>query len=864
MRDDSLEEYRSKRDFHATPEPEGRAEGEGAGLFVIQKHGARTLHYDFRLEFNGVLKSWAVPKGPSLDPEDKRLAVQVEDHPLEYAGFEGVIPKGEYGGGTVLVWDRGFWVAETDPAEGFERGHLKFILSGRKLRGRWALVKLKRQKEEEEGREEWLLVKETDEAAGRGRDILAEEPRSVLSGKTLEEMGELPEGIWSTTDNIAPLMPPGARAQRKEMPMEMSPELASLVEDPPEGDQWLHELKYDGYRLLARIDHGEVSLITRNGNDWTYRFPSIKKSLSKLPIEKAWLDGEAVALREDGTTSFEALQNALAEGSDRGLIYMVFDILYYNGYDLRDLPLYERKLLAASILKSGKGDPSVLRYSQHVEGKGQAFFENACNYGIEGIISKRKDAPYSGGRGRDWVKVKCHARQEFVIGGYTEPGRERKGFGALLIGVFDADGRFIYCGRVGTGFNERSIMELWKRLRNIESPSPAFHNAPSGPEAKGVHWVSPELVAEVEFTQWTREGVLRHPSFQGLREDKSASEVTHESPGRLREAVGPASEELAPSPPEVAVRRAGKVRVTNPERVFYPEDGYTKKDLIDYYEAVAPLMIPHVIGRPLTLVRCPEGYDRECFFQKHFDGTVPAEIKRVKLIENDGTPAEYLMVDSPDGLVGLAQLGVLEIHTWGSRHVKLEYPDRIVFDIDPDPSVEWEKAVEAVYLLKGLLEELGLRSFVKATGGKGLHVVAPVLPVRDWAEIKAFTKTVAEFVARGLPQRFTSMMTKTRRTGKIFIDYMRNIRGATAIEVYSTRARKGAPIAVPLRWDELIEVRPDLFTLSNIKERIRKADNPWDGYMDLRQPVTVEMMGRIGIGPGRNSQTDNRGENEKS
>lgn len=862
MRDDSLGEYRSKRDFHSTPEPEGRVEGKGAGLFVVQKHGARSLHYDFRLEFKGVLKSWAVPKGPSVDPEDKRLAVQVEDHPLQYAGFEGIIPKGEYGGGTVLIWDRGFWVPQGNPANGFEKGHLKFILSGRKLKGRWALVRLKEPGIDEAAKKEWLLVKERDDEAATGRDLLAEEPRSVVSGKTLEEMAGLPEGIWSAAADATPVLPAGQLAKKKEMPLEVTPQLASLVDRAPEGDQWVHELKYDGYRLLARIKGGEVSLLTRNGNDWTYKFPSIQKALSRLPVESAWLDGEAVALRADGTASFEALQNALAEGSDKGLIYMVFDILYYNGYGLTALPLSERKFLAASVLKSEKADPMVLRYSQHVEGKGAAFFENACSYGIEGIMSKRKDAPYTEGRGRDWVKIKCHERQEFVIGGYTEPRGGRKGLGALLIGVFDGTGKFIYCGRVGTGFNERSITEIWERLRKIETPSSFFHNAPGGPEAKGVHWVSPELVAEVEFTQWTREGVLRHPSFQGLREDKPAQEVTHESPWKLREAVGPASEELIQ---RTALRpAAGRMRITNPERVFYPEDGYTKKDLIDYYEAVAPLMLPHVIGRPLTLVRCPEGYGKECFFQKHFDGSIPPEIKRVKLTENDGTPAEYLMVDEPGGLIGLAQLGVLEIHTWGSRHVKLEYPDRIVFDIDPDISVEWEKTVEAVFLLRALLEELGLKSFVKATGGKGLHVVAPVLPVRDWAEVKAFTKAVAEFVARGLPGRFTSMMTKTRRTGKIFMDYMRNIRGATAIEAYSTRARNGAPVAAPLRWDELPDARPDMFTLSNIRERIREAPGPWDGYMDVKQPITDEMMERLGIGPGKGNQTDHRGENEKS
>lgn len=843
MKHDRFEEYRSKRDFSSTPEPSGQAEGEGAGLFVVQKHAARALHYDFRLEWEGVLKSWAVPKGPSLDPEDKRLAVHVEDHPLEYAGFEGVIPKGEYGGGVVIVWDRGFWVPETDPAEGLEKGHLKFALCGRKLRGRWALVKMK--ENETSAKEEWLLVKEHDEEAAPGKDILAEQPKSVISGRALEEIAELPEGRWSAVGGAPQIFPHAPWAEKKELPDRLKPQLASLVDLPPEGDGWLHELKYDGYRLLARIEKGQVSLFTRNGNDWTKKFPSIARALSKLPLENGWLDGEAVALKEDGTTSFGSLQNALSEGSGKGLVYIVFDMLHYNGYDLTSLPLHERKLLAATVLKSQKSDLAVLRFSQHVEGKGGAFFDNACSYGIEGIVSKRKDSAYAHGRGKDWVKLKCHERQEFVIGGYTEPGSGRKGFGSLLIGVFGAEGKFVYCGRVGTGFSERSIIEIFEKLKKIETPSPAFQDPPVGPEAKGVHWVKPVLTAEVEFAQWTKDGVLRHPSFQGLREDKDAREVTVESPAKLKEAVGPSNEELVGERP-FQERAALKTRVTNLDRVFYPEDGYTKKDLMDYYEAAAPLMLPHLAGRPLTLVRCPEGYNKECFFQKHFDSAIPFGIKRVNLVENDGTPAEYLMVDSPEGLVGLAQLGTLEIHTWNSRSVALEYPDRIVFDIDPDASVAWDKVVEAVFLLKALLDELGIKSFVKTTGGKGVHLVAPVMPVRDWDEVKAFTKAVAEFLARGLPGRFTSMITKTRRTGKIFIDYMRNIRGATAIEAYSTRARKGAPIAVPLRWEELTEVRPDQFTLANISERLQ-SPNPWEGYMDIKQPITDEMMLRLGL-----------------
>ncbi|MBE7414519.1 MAG: DNA ligase D [Deltaproteobacteria bacterium] len=847
---DGLGEYRRRRDFSRTPEPEGQAAEGPAGIFVVQKHSARALHYDFRLELHGTLKSWAVPKGPSLNPEDKRLAVRVEDHPLEYAGFEGVIPRGEYGGGTVIVWDRGFWLPEEDPDKGLKKGAMKFILSGKKLRGRWALVRLKPREMDREGKDEWLLVKENDGDAEVTVDITAERPESAISGRTVEEVARLPEGVWSGKENEARILPSEAQYRKKPMPGMMRPALATLVDEPPSGDVWVHELKYDGYRVLAKVQEGSIRLLTRNGNDWTDRFPSIAGALARLPVKEAWLDGEVVAAGGDGITSFEGLQHALAMKTDEGLAFMLFDVLYYNGYSLMEAPLYERKLLAESILKSERADERLLRFSGHVEGRGPEFFEHACTYRIEGIISKKRDAPYVEGRSMSWLKVKCLLRDEFVIGGYTEPGGGRKsGFGALLIGAYDRDGNLIYCGRVGTGFSERSISEVWERLKPLETAAPPFHDPPTGAEAKGVHWIRPELVAEVEYRQRTAEGVLRHASFQGLREDKPAREVIAEDPLRTKEAVGPTEERLAPSPSTEPgpVRVIRSVRVTNPGRVFYPEEGYTKADLISYYETVAPLMLPHLAGRPLTLVRCPEGIGKECFFQKHSANTMPSELKRVALAENDGAPAEYLMVDTPEGLVALAQIGALEIHTWNSRHVKVEHPDRLVFDIDPDEGVGWERLVEAVFLMRALLEELGLKSFVKATGGKGLHVVVPVLPVRDWDEIKEFTRAVAEFVARGLPDRFTSMMTKSRRTGRIFIDYMRNIRGATAIEAYSTRARPGAPVAAPIRWDELMLHGPGSFTLANMKERIREAGNPWDGYMDLKQPVTIEMEEKIGL-----------------
>lgn len=839
--DDSLGEYAGKRDFDSTPEPaakpsEYRRE-EGPGVFVVQKHAARALHYDLRLELHGVLKSWAVPKGPSLYPEDKRLAVHVEDHPIEYAGFEGIIPKGEYGGGTVLLWDRGFWVPEGDPDSGLKKGALKFILSGKKLRGRWALVKLHEEEKGAEEKDEWLLIKERDEDArdDKGSPITDDEPESVASGRKIEEVASRPEGLWAVRDGLTSILPESPRFSKIPMPELVLPQLATLVDEPPEGDEWLHEIKYDGYRVLARVKDGNAALYTRNGNDWTGKFPAIAEAVSSLPVKEAWIDGEIVAFKADGTTSFEGLQSALSAGSGTGLVYMIFDIVHYNRYSLMEAPLSERKRLVRALLQTKEAQRKELRFSGHVEGKGPAFFKNACAYRLEGMVSKKRDSPYRQGRTKDWVKIKCLKRQEFVIGGFTEPGGGRKGFGALLLGVHDCARKLIYCGRVGTGFDESSLDLLWERLKGLEQNEPPFDNPPEGGDAKGVRWVRPELVAEVEFTQWTKEGVLRHPSFQGLREDKDAKEIAREGTESLNEALKPPVKPPAP------------LRITNPDRVFYPEGGFTKRDLLDYYDLIAPLMLPHLAGRPLTLVRCPEGYAKGCFFQKHTDGSIPEHIKRIGLKENNGEGAEYLMVDAPDGILSLVQLGVLEIHTWNSRYMKLEYPDRMVFDMDPGPSVEWQKLAESAVLLRELLKELGLTSFVKTTGGNGLHVVAPLIPSRDWEEVKAFTKAVAEYLAAGVPERFTSMMTRSRRTGKIFLDYMRNLRGATAIELYSTRAKKGAPIAVPLYWDEIVSIRSDTFTLANIRDRVKDVKNPWARFMDVRQSITDGMMKRVGV-----------------
>lgn len=819
---DRLGNYRKRRDFTKTPEPKGGEGNTAGGIFVVQKHSARALHYDLRLELDGALKSWAIPKGPSLDPADKRLSIHVEDHPIEYAVFEGVIPKGEYGAGKVILWDRGFWIPFGDPHEGYRKGELKFILAGRKLRGAWALVRLKKQDDE---KDEWMLIKETDAEARRDFDITSE-ALSVLSGLAIDEIAE-DRGMWSSkeTPPIVSETMPEINAVKAPMDGRLFPELAHLVGAPPSKGDWLFEIKYDGYRLLSRVEHGEVRLFTRNGNDWTAKFPSIVQSLSRLRVRSAWLDGEAVYLKPDGTTGFSELQNSLSLGHDEDLSYIIFDIVYYNGYDLKGVPLFERKSLLKVLLRAHAKDLLNVRFGDHFEGDGVAFFERACENSVEGVVAKARSSPYRQGRSREWLKIKCRLRQEFVIGGYTLPGGKKAGFGALLVGAHDEEGAFMYCGRVGTGFDEASLKSLLDEIQPLAIAGPPFANPPTGVEARDVAWVGPKLVIEVEFSEWTRDGILRQASFQGLRPDKDWTEVTIERPEQTE-------------PP--------RIRLTNPERVFYPEEGITKRRLIKYYELVGEKMLRHIEGRPLTLVRCPEGYDRECFFQKHAEMSLPAGVERIPILE-EGTVEDYMAVNSLEGLLWLAQMGTLEVHAWGSRTPKVEFPDRITFDMDPDASVTWERLVEGAFLLRSVLKELGIESFPKLTGGKGVHVVVPIEPLIDWNEAKAFAKALAEFVARGLPERFTSVMTKARRTGKIYIDYMRNHRGSTAIEPYSTRAKTGAPVAAPVSWAELGTLRADSFTVLNMAERIKGLkEDPWEGYFDIRQTITAGIRKKLG------------------
>jgi bifunctional non-homologous end joining protein LigD len=874
-----LELSRKNRNFRTTPEPAGRVHTKRARepAFVIQKHAASHLHYDFRLEHNGVLLSWAVPKGPSLDPRDKRLAMHVEDHPIEYGDFEGVIPPKQYGSGTVLLWDRGTWEPQGDPEAGYRQGKLKFVLHGEKLHGGWMLVKSHGGKYD--GEKSWLLIKENDEYARRGPDarVVDTEPESVASGRSLEAIAADPDRVWHSNKPVEENVRSGKVAKRKldlglakvhgarkaPLPDAMEAELATLVDQAPAGDAWLHEIKFDGYRMLARVDDGECVIVSRNGKDWSSSFPTIGDALVRLPLKNAWIDGEIVVLDAHGRSSFQALQNALS-GVVRGkLVYCVFDLPYVDGYDLRDVPLDKRKALLAKIVGAG----SVIRFSDHVVGDGPAFFAQACGLGVEGIVSKRVDSRYVATRSRDWQKVKCGMRQEFVIGGYTDPQGSRTGFGALLLGVYDGNA-LRYCGKVGTGFNDATLKTLAAELEELAIDEPAFVNPPTGAEARRAHWVRPELVAEVSFTEWTRDGTLRHPSFQGLREDKPARQVVREAPSEATDAPPPEApvaktrSEAVAKPKSSRATRARKttasrhddakdtvagIAISNPDKVLYPEAGITKLDVAHYYDAVGKLIVPQLCDRPLTLVRCPNGWDKPCFYQKHANEAVSEHIERIDIRDSGGVQP-YMMANSVEAVVALLQMGVIEMHPWGSRAPHLDRPDRLIFDFDPDEALDYEPLVEGVTVLRKLLDTLELEAFLKTTGGKGVHVVVPIEPTRTWDDAKEFCRAVADMIVKAFPDRYTASMAKARRPGRIFIDYLRNVEGATAVAAYSARAKARAPVSMPIDWSELShDVRFDRFNVKNVPEIVAKRKrDPWARMPRVRQALTDEMLARVG------------------
>lgn len=851
---EKLKEYRRKRDFRKTLEPAGADRAlERGRLYVMHKHAASHDHFDLRLEQDGVLRSWALPKGPSLAPGEKRLAVETEDHPIEYGGFEGVIPEGEYGGGTVMLWDAGSWTSLKDTGE-----RIDFELDGEKLKGAWTLVKTRgpsawRGRENDRKRakpgKSWLLIKRTDKPGRR----LEPDDASVASGRSMDEIARDRDNVWLQDESLAPdgqrPEPPRAQeipgARRRAMPDAFSPQLATLVDAAPAGDEWLHEIKFDGYRMIARLERGKARFFSRNGHDWTGRFARQARELQQLPVEEAMLEGEMVAMSPDGSTSFRQLQEILGNGRTGELVFQVFDLAWLDGFELAQAALADRKHALAQLLgAAGFHNESTVRYSDHIRGNGPAFFEQACTLGLEGIISKRADARYSPGRSRTWLKVKCTQHAEFVVGGFTKPAGARSGFGSLLLGAF-RDDRLVYAGRVGTGFSARQLEALHDVLKRGERKSSPFEGRV--PDAANVHWVKPELVVEVEFTERTRDGRLRHPSFRGVREDRDPEDITWtgdmtmEQMQQRKTARGGARR----VPGEAVV--AG-VRLTHPDRVMYPEQGVTKIDLAHYYEDIREWVLPQLANRPLTLVRCPEGRQKECFFQKHLAKTLAREVPRVGFRESRGVK-DYAYVKSIAHVVALVQAGVLEFHPVGCQVDDLEHPDMMVFDFDPSPGVPWREMLRAVREMHERLDELGLPAFLRTTGGKGLHVVVPLKPKADWDTVKNFAQTVSEQHAADDPRHLTTNMSKAKRKGRIFVDYLRNARGSTAIASYSARAREGAPVAVPVRWDELgTALRPDRYNVDNLRRRLGalKSD-PWEDFFAARTPLDDRRLKAVGL-----------------
>ena len=814
-----LEEYNRKRNFEKSGEPEGGTEEAEARLrFVVQHHLARRDHFDFRLEWNGSLLSWAVPKGPSYDTRDRRLAVQVEDHPLEYRNFEGVIPKGEYGGGVVMLWDEGFWEPQSDAREGLREGSLKFVLKGRRLRGKWALVRMKAK--EGETRDNWLLLKERDGYA-RTADGISGFTTSVRTGRTMAEIEA------------------GAEEKIMRNPFgKTGVQLAKLVRAAPEGGDWLYELKYDGYRILAYLEGGGVRLVTRNGNDYTGRFQEIADSLVGWAAGRAMvLDGEMVIADAQGRTDFQALQNYMRNPEGKSLTYIVFDLLALDGEDLRGRRLIDRKGSLEALMKDS---PKNLYYSRHVSGNGKESFSAACQAGLEGIVGKKADSVYSGTRNGDWIKLKCEKRQEFVIGGYTRSDKRTSGVSSLLLGVYEGK-ELVYSGRAGTGLTVRGGKELEEKFEGIRRETAPFREAPEPRKNETVAWLEPELVAEIKFAEWTEEHLLRQASFEGLRTDKEPGEVKKEDAEDETQAGRP--EEGRPSGENLEKQMETNggdlviegIRITHPDKVIFEDPEIKKADVVRYYARAAERMMPYVGGRILSIVRCPKGIGQSCFFKKH-PGPGNEGIVTVPVAAGSGEKEDYFYLENAAGLVSEAQMGTLEFHTWGSRADNLEKPDVMVFDLDPDVGMDLDRVRQGVKDLKSVLEQLSLVSYLKTSGGKGYHVVVPFAPSAEWDAFHDFARRVAEVMERQWPDRYTSNVRKEKRKDKIFIDWIRNGRGATSVAPYSLRARKGAPVSMPIPWEELDTAAPDGIRMADALARIGGSD-PWKNFFQVGQRI---------------------------
>ena len=960
-----LDTYQRMRRFNQTPEPSGlpaekakpkRAskKAQASALsFVIQEHDARRLHYDFRLELDGTLKSWAVPKGPSLDPSVKRLAVHVEDHPIDYGSFEGEIPEGNYGAGSVIVWDRGTWEPQAgsieEARETYAKGKLKFVLHGEKLHGGWTLVRSNMRGNSD--KEQWLLIKERDDEARNEADydVLLKQPGSVMSdslgarsksGEVRERTERKTAARTSRTAKAAPSPKrPAVKDQgksperprpdivanrsgeslrtladnpaiqdaiRAKLPATFKPQLATLVDTAPSSDDWSYEIKFDGYRVLVRIDREAASkakstqVFTRNGHDWTDKFSRQVKALGQLDVDSAWLDGEAVVLDDNDLPSFQKLQNAFDANRPQDIAVYFFDIPYLNGYDLRGVPLVQRRAILKALLEPV--DDDALRFSADFEFSVDDLLKSACDMALEGIIGKRRDSTYTPGRSNAWIKLKCRRRQEFVIGGYSEPTGSRGQFGALLLGVHDTNGKLQYAGRVGSGFDASTLRAVKKQLDAREVKTMPFASAPKERSRTPVHWVKPELVAECNFAEWTSERIVRQASFVSLRDDKPAREIVKEVPKSPKEVVldddndegkKPAKKTAAksvtkatrsvkaatkknsaktsneekptskstPASTKPTTKTAAKkttrapagtelvagVKISHPDRVIDPSAGTRKLDLALYYESVAPWMLPHLKDRPVSLVRAPEDIGGELFFQKHSEKLTIPNVKQHPGID-PGHPA-LITIENVGALVGAAQMGTIEMHTWNALAARLEKPDRMVFDLDPGEGLGWDRMQEAARLTHELLTELGLDSFCKTSGGKGLHVVVPLTPQAGWDDVKEFSQAVAQHMASTLPRYFSAKMGKQNRRDKIFVDYLRNNRGSSTVAAFSLRARPGMGVSIPIGWDELdATTSGDQWNIGNLHERLDAlATDPWSQYAKTRQRITASMKKRLDI-----------------
>ncbi|MFZ0742944.1 MAG: DNA ligase D [Terracidiphilus sp.] len=893
--DRQLERYRSMRDFGVTQEPSGRRKGRitsqnGDKLpFVVQKHAASRLHYDFRLGWRGVLKSWAVAKGPSNYPGDKRLAVQVEDHPIEYGGFEGTIPMGQYGGGTVMVWDFGDWEPHGDVDQGLEKGHLKFELHGSKLKGGWALVRMHGHGERPE-KPNWLLIKESDSFARSAEEsaVTNEAPESAITNRSMAQIAASEDHSWNSkhaerngsakvAEKSSPTQIPHAAsaanqshsrrtnrssilklAPREAFPHFIAPQLAQQATKPPNGKDWIHELKLDGYRIQihvtstvnrARHDR-KAKLFTRKGLDWTARMPDIAHGAAQLQVKNAVLDGEVVAQDERGNASFADLQSAFHDGKSSYLTYFAFDLLHLDGHNLRNLSLVQRKELLGELLSHTDSD-SPLRLSEHLQAKGDEVFAKACALGAEGIVSKLASANYTSGRRNSWIKVKCTQEQEFVIGGFTYPSKGERGVGAILLGYYEG-GKLRYAGRSGTGFTQQTQRTLRAQLDALARKQSPFVETPREAR-KNAHWVRPELVAQIAFATWTRENLVRQAAFKGLREDKPPSEVVREvavDQGKSSRVTYEAEKRSTHRSRTIGKEktRMADLPITHPNKVLDEESGMTKQALAEYYLAVAQRMLPHVADRPLSVVRCPEGSGKPCFFQKHVGRGLPTGVNSVSIPNRKtGESEDFLTLNTPEGLVGLAQMGVLEIHPWGSRNESLDKPDRIVFDLDPDSAIDWRTLAGSAQELRARLRKVQLETFLKSTGGKGLHVVVPIEAAHDWPVIKQFAHNMVQSMEKEEPDLYITRMTKSARKGRIYLDYLRNDREATSIAPFSPRARSGAPVAMTLDWKELSAKSAPVFHVSDFekwKERLRR--DPWKAMETGRQRLSLSALRTLG------------------